>query len=222
MLDGRLRALWRRSRWCRILRQTLQGGGQGGRVPSVGTNERLSAPHAALANGHAGGRASSWTDVQRAGVPARRRGGCCRPLIAVAETRPPFSGRDFLAAAAAGYENRPASAFAWVRAHRQGWHSGATVGYSRRCRCRAGFGIYLQRKPSMPLGIGGTQWRGLMAGNTRDGEGICTPGAPRKAASMARCSPSSSPGIENVFEAEYGRLLHHFSRSQDPLPAAVN
>ncbi|HEX9432183.1 MAG TPA: MmgE/PrpD family protein, partial [Burkholderiales bacterium] len=110
--------------WCRILRQTLQAVDKAGECRVWGTNERLSAPHAALANGTQV-QSFELDDVHRAGV--LHVGAVVLPaLIAVAETRRNLSGRDFLAAAAAGYETGPRVGLCMGPEHiGQGWHSGA-------------------------------------------------------------------------------------------------
>jgi len=92
----------------------------------MGDAQRLSAPHAALANG---------TQVQgfelddvHAQAAARGRGGV-PALVAVAELRRGMSGREFLTAAVAGYEVGPRVGLCMGQEHiAQGWHSGATLG----------------------------------------------------------------------------------------------
>src|SRR5207302_4906295 len=96
--------------WCRILRQTLQTVDKAGECRVWGTNERLSAPHAALANGTQV-QSFELDDVHRAGV--LHVGAVVLPaLLAAAELRRgvrgnALQGREFLAAAAAGYETGP-------------------------------------------------------------------------------------------------------------------
>src|SRR5213078_1727414 len=83
--------------------------------------------HAALANGTAG-QSFELDDLHRAGV--LHVGAVGLPaLIAIAETRRNLSGREFLAAAAAGFETGPRVGLCMGPEHiGQGWHSGATVG----------------------------------------------------------------------------------------------
>src|SRR5207244_5717215 len=84
---------------------TLQTVDKAGECRVWGTNERLSAPHAALANGTQV-QSFELDDVHRAGV--LHVGAVVLPaLLAAAELRRNLSGRDFLAAAAAGYEVGP-------------------------------------------------------------------------------------------------------------------
>src|SRR6202008_2043294 len=91
--------------WSRILRGTLATVDKSTACAIWGTRERLTAPHAALANGTQV-QSFELDDVHRAGVlPV---GAVVLPaLIAIAETRRSVSGREFLAAAAAGYEVGP-------------------------------------------------------------------------------------------------------------------
>src|SRR5437870_5264723 len=113
--------------WCRLLQDAL------GRLDTTeacavwGTARRLSAPHAALVNGTQV-QGFELDDVHRAGV--LHVGAVVLPaLLAVAELRPGLSGREFLAAAAAGYETGPRVGLCMGPEHiGQGWHSGATVG----------------------------------------------------------------------------------------------
>jgi 2-methylcitrate dehydratase PrpD len=92
-----------------------------------GTAKRLSAPHAALANGTQV-QGFELDDVHRAGV--LHVGAVTLPaLLAVAELRRDLSGEEFLAAAVAGYEIGPRVGLCMGPEHiGQGWHSGATVG----------------------------------------------------------------------------------------------
>lgn len=113
--------------WCRILRSTLSRL-DGTRDCSVwGTSARLSAPHAALANGTQV-QSFELDDVHRAGV--LHVGAVVLPaLIAIAELKKNLTGKEFLAAAAAGYEVGPRVGLCMGPEHiGQGWHSGATVG----------------------------------------------------------------------------------------------
>ena len=91
--------------WSRILRQTLGAVDttQGCRV--WGTAEKLSAPHAALVNGTLV-QSFELDDVHRQGV-LHVGAVTLPPLLAVTEMRPGLSGREFLAAAVAGYEIGP-------------------------------------------------------------------------------------------------------------------
>ena len=94
-----------RLEWSEILRATLAAVDTSKQCRVWGTNERLSAPHAALVNGTLV-QSFELDDVHRAGV--LHVGAVTLPaLIAIAEMRPGMSGRDFLRAAVAGYEIGP-------------------------------------------------------------------------------------------------------------------
>ena len=75
-------------------------------------------------------------DVHRAGV--LHVGAVVLPaLIAVAELKRNLTGKEFLAAAAAGYETGPRVGLCMGPEHiGQGWHSGATVGVFAAGRSR--------------------------------------------------------------------------------------
>src|SRR4051794_145893 len=201
--------------WCRIL-QTSLGEIDATRTTSVwGTGQRLSSPHAALANGTQV-QGFELDDVHRRGV--LHVGAVTLPaLIAVAESHADLSGRDFLTAAVAGYEIGPRVGRCMGQEHiGQGWHSGATVGvYS--AAAGAARGLRLSADETVhALGIAGTQSAGLMAAQY---------GAMVKRMHAGRASQSGLygallaergfTGIIDVFEAPYGGFCTTFSRSQD-------
>jgi 2-methylcitrate dehydratase PrpD len=201
--------------WCRMLRVALAGVDSTAACAVWGTTERLSAPHAALANGTQV-QSFELDDVHRAGV--LHVGAVVLPaLVALAEMRPQLSGRDFLAAAAAGYEVGPRVGLCMGPEHiGQGWHAGATVGVfaAGAAAARA-----LQLSPERTvhaLGIAGTQSSGLMA--AQYGAMVKRMHAGRAAQSGlygGLLADEGFTGIENVFEAEYGGFCTTFSRSAD-------
>ena len=201
--------------WCRILRATLADLDRTAMCTVWGTTERLSAPHAALANGTQV-QSFELDDLHRAGV--LHVGAVVLPaLLAIAELRRDLSGREFLAAAAAGYEVGPRVGLCMGPEHiGQGWHSGATVGvFAAGAASARALGLPAE-KAVHALGIAGTQSSGLMAAQY---------GAMVKRMHAGRASQSGLygallaeqgfTGIENVFEAEYGGFCTTFSRSQD-------
>jgi len=199
--------------WCRILRRTVADKDDSCAI--WGTKERMSAPHAALVNGTQV-QSFELDDVHRAGV--LHVGAVVLPaLLAVAELKRNLSGREFLAAAAAGYETGPRVGLCMGPEHiGQGWHSGATVGVFA-AGAAAARGLKLDAEKTVhALGISGTQSAGLMAAQY---------GAMVKRMHAGRSSQSGLyggllaeqgfTGIENVFEAEYGGFATTFSRSTD-------
>jgi len=200
--------------WCSILRRTLRAVDKAGECTVWGTNEKLSAPHAALANGTQV-QSFELDDVHRAGV--LHVGAVVLPaLLAIAEQHK-LTGREFLAAAAAGYEVGPRVGLCMGPEHiGQGWHSGATVGVfaaaaaaARALRLDAGKTVHA-------LGMAGTQSSGLMA--AQYGAMVKRMHAGRASQSglyAALLAEQGFTGIENVFEAEYGGFCTTFSRSQD-------
>src|SRR5207244_3651779 len=201
--------------WCRILRQTLQTVDKAGECRVWGTNERLSAPHAALANGTQV-QSFELDDVHRAGV--LHVGAVVLPaLVAIAELRPELSGREFLAAAAAGYEVGPRVGLCMGPEHiGQGWHSGATVGvFSAAAGAAAGLRLSVDQTVHA-LGIAGTQAAGLMA--AQYGAMVKRMHAGRAAQSGlygALLAEAGFTGIVDVFESPYGGFCSTFSRSHD-------
>ena len=91
--------------WCRILQTTLSATDTSSSTSVWGTNLRLSSPHAALVNGTQV-QGFELDDVHRVGV--LHVGAVTLPaLLAIAESHRPMSGKEFLAAAVAGYEIGP-------------------------------------------------------------------------------------------------------------------
>jgi aconitate decarboxylase len=201
--------------WCRILNKTLLGLDQNGSCTIWGTRNRLSAPHAALANGTQV-QSFELDDVHRAGV--LHVGAVVLPaLIAVAELKKNLSGKEFLTAAAAGYETGPRVGLCMGPEHiGQGWHSGATVGVFA-AGAAAARGLRLNpNKFVHTLGIAGTQSAGLMA--AQFGAMVKRMHAGRSSQSGlygALLAERGFTGIEDVFENEYGGFCTTFSRSTD-------
>jgi len=107
--------------WSRILQRRL---GELDTTQSCvvwGTRQKLSAPHAALINGTQV-QGFELDDVHRVGV---LHTGCVvlPALISIAETRRGVTGKQFLAAAVAGYEIGPRVSICMGPEHiAQGWH----------------------------------------------------------------------------------------------------
>jgi aconitate decarboxylase len=201
--------------WSRILMETLAEVDTSTGCTIWGTDRRLSAPHAALVNGTLV-QGFELDDVHRVGV--LHVGAVTLPaLLAVAETRPGMSGREFLAAAVAGYEIGPRVGMCMGQEHiGQGWHSGATVGVFSAC-AGAARGLRLSAEQTVhALGIAGTQSAGLMA--AQFGAMVKRMHAGRSSQSGlygALLAERGFTGIVDVFENEYGGFCTTFSRSTD-------
>src|SRR5262249_13761476 len=155
-------------------------------------------------------------DVHRQGV--LHVGAVTLPaLVAVAESHAELSGRDFLAAAVAGYEIGPRVGKCMGQEHiGQGWHSGATLGVFSAA---AGAARALALTPDQSvhaLGIAGTQAAGLMAAQYRAMVKRMHAGrASQSGLYGALLAQSGFTGIIDVFEAPYGGFCTTFSRSTD-------
>jgi|SRR5579875_175674 len=201
--------------WCRLLRETLAAVDTSTGCAVWGTAQRLSAPHAALANGTAV-QSFELDDVHPQG--ALHVGAVTLPpLIAIAESRSELNGEEFLTAAAAGYETGPRVGMCMGQEHiGQGWHSGATVGVFAAA---AGAAAALRLAPKQvvdALGLAGTQSSGLMA--AQYGAMAKRMHAGRAAQSglyAALLAERGFTGITDVFESPYGGFCTTFSRSQD-------
>ena len=204
-----------RLEWSAILRATLAAVDTSKQCRVWGTNERLSAPHAALVNGTLV-QSFELDDVHRAGV--LHVGAVTLPaLIAIAEMRPGMSGRDFLRAAVAGYEIGPRVGLCMGPEHiSQGWHSGATVGVFSAAAGAAAAVKLSTDQAVHALGIAGTQSAGLMA--AQFGAMVKRMHAGRSSQSGlygALLAERGFTGIVNVFESEYGGFCTTFSHSSD-------
>ena len=204
-----------RLEWSRILVETLAGMDSTPGCAVWGTDCRLSAPHAALANG-AFVQAFELDDVHRQGV-LHVGAVALPPLLAIAEMRRGMTGRDFLTAAVAGFEIGPRAGMCMGPEHLvQGWHSGATVGvFSAAAAASAALRLSAE-KIAHALGIAGTQASGLMA--AQFGAMVKRMHAGRAAQSglyAAMLAERGYTGITDIFENHYGGFCTTFSGSPD-------
>ena len=207
--------------WCRIIRQTLERVDQTRTNAIWGTDRQLSSVHAALLNGTQV-QSFELDDVHRQGI--LHVGAVTLPaLIAVAETHARLSGRDFIAAAIAGYEIGPRVGLCMGPEHiGQGWHSGATVGVFAAAAAAARALALDTDKTVHALGIAGTQACGLMA--AQYGAMVKRMHAGRAAQSglyAALLASEGFTGIIDVFEAPHGGFCTTFSRSTDRFSLAA-
>ncbi len=202
--------------WTRIVRETMQAidhTTDGCRL--WGTDQKLSAPHAALINGTMV-QGFELDDVHRRGV--MHVGAVVLPaLIAVTEMKGGLDGKEFLTAAVAGYEIGPRVGICMGQEHiGQGWHSGATLGVFSAA-AGAARGLKLSPEQTIhALGVAGTQSAGLMA--AQYGAMVKRMHAGRSSQSGlygALLAANGFTGIVDVLESEYGGFCSTFSRSQD-------
>jgi len=201
--------------WCRILQDSLVKVDSTRECAVWGTKKKLSAPHAALANGTAV-QGFELDDVHRAGV--LHVGAVVLPaLIPLAELKASMSGKEFLTAAVAGYEIGPRVGLCMGPEHiASGWHSGATLGVFSAA-AGAARGLKLDSgKTVHALGIAGTQAAGLMA--AQFGAMVKRMHAGRSSQSGlygALLAAEGFTGIVNVLESEYGGFCTTLSQSRD-------
>ncbi len=201
--------------WSRILQDKLSAIDSTRACGIWGTSGKLSAPHAALVNGTQV-QGFELDDVHRAGV--LHVGAVVLPaLLPLAEMKKGMSGRDFLTAAAAGYEIGPRVGLCMGPAHiASGWHSGATLGvFSAAAGAARGLGLDTD-KTVHALGIAGTQAAGLMA--AQFGAMVKRMHAGRSSQSGlygALLADAGFTGIVNVLESEYGGFCTTLSQSKD-------
>ena len=201
--------------WCRIIQDTLGAVDTTRECVIWGTNRKLSAPHAALANGTAV-QGFELDDVHRAGV--LHVGAVVIPaLLSIAERKGGMGGKEFLTAAVAGYEIGPRVGLCRGPAHiASGWHSGATLGvFSSAAGAARGLKLNTD-KTVHALGIAGTQAGGLMA--AQFGAMVKRMHAGRSSQSGlygALFAEAGFTGIVNVLESEYGGFCTAMSQSKD-------
>jgi len=201
--------------WCRILQDSLTKVDSTRECAVWGTKKKLSAPHAALANGTAV-QGFELDDVHRAGV--LHVGAVVLPaLIPIAELRGGMSGKEFLTSAVAGYEIGPRVGLCMGPEHiASGWHSGATLGVFSAA-AGAARGLKLDAGETVhALGIAGTQAAGLMA--AQFGAMVKRMHAGRSSQSGlygALLAEAGFTGIVNVLESEYGGFCTTLSQSKD-------
>jgi len=201
--------------WSRILQDRLSAVDATRACGVWGTAKKLSAPHAALVNGTQV-QGFELDDVHRAGV--LHVGAVVLPaLVPIAETRKGMTGKEFLAAAAAGYEIGPRVGLCMGPAHiASGWHSGATLGvFSAAAGAARGLKLDAGRTVHA-LGIAGTQAAGLMA--AQFGAMVKRMHAGRSSQSGlygALLAEGGFSGIVNVLESEYGGFCTTMSQSKD-------
>ncbi len=201
--------------WARILQRRLESLDLTRQCAVWGTGLRLSAPHSALVNGTQV-QGFELDDVHRAGV--LHVGAVVLPaLVAITETKPGITGREFIAAAVAGYEIGPRVGLCMGPEHiAQGWHSGATVGvFSAAAGAARGLALDPGRTVHA-LGIAGTQAAGLMA--AQYGSMVKRMHAGRSSQSGlygALLAEAGFTGIVDVLESAYGGFCTTFSRSTD-------
>jgi aconitate decarboxylase len=201
--------------WTRILQSTLARHDATRTSPVWGTDQMLSAPHAALVNGTQV-QGFELDDVHRQGV--LHVGAVTLPaLLATITPNTLIDGRELLAAIVAGYEIGPRVGMCMGQEHiGQGWHSGATVGVFSAASGAARAMRLSPEQTVHALGIAGTQAAGLMA--AQYGAMVKRMHAGRSAQSGlygALLARDGFTGIVDVFEAPYGGFCTTFSRSTD-------
>lgn len=201
----------------RILITTLAKLDQSTTCAVWGTRQRLSAPHAALANGSMvqafeldDGHSLGSVHISCGSLPA---------IMAVAESRPGVSGltgKSFIAAAVAACETAPRVGMCMGEGFsRQGWHSGALSVFSGVAAAAAALRLPPE-KTLHALGIAGTQAAGLMA--AQYGSMVKRMHAGRGAQSgvyAAFLAEADYTGIVTLFESEYGGFCTTYSCSSD-------
>lgn len=175
-----------------------------------GTQQRLSAPHAALANGSQI-QGFELDDTHALGS-AHISSGALPALVAVAESRPGVSGRTFIAAMVAACEVSPRVGICMGEGFpAQGWHSGCLAVFSGVAAAAVALGLSPE-KTVHALGIAGTQASGLMA--AQYGAMVKRMHAGRGAQSglyAAYLAAAGYTGIMNLFESEYGGFCSTFT-----------
>ena len=180
-----------------------------------GTNQRVSAPHAALLNGTYV-QGFELDDIHRKG--AMHVGSTTLPaIVALSEVHSGMTGKQFMTAAVAGYEIGPRVGMTMGPNHLgQGWHSGAVVGaFAGAASSASALGLS-EESTIDALGIAGTMTSGIMA--VQYGSMVKRMNHGRSAQNGLYAGMLASmgyTGIKNVFESEYGGFCTTFSRQRE-------
>ena len=201
--------------WGAILTDTFSELESGGACTVWGTDRRLSAPHAAFVNG-AMVQGFEIDDIHRQGMVHI---GCVTvpALFALAETRGPMSGRDFLRSAIAGYETGPRVGQCVGQEHlAMGWHPTGTIG-TFGAAAAASAALRLSEEQTVhALGLAGSQASGIMA--VQFGAMMKRGHAGRACQSglyAAMLAKNGFTGVTNVFESPFGGFCTAFSQTPD-------
>jgi len=209
--------------WSEILRRTL-GGVDDGRTCGVwGTSQRLSAPHAALANG-AAVHAFELDDLHKESI--LHAGSVATPAaLAAAELLGGVSGARLITGIIAGYEAGARAGMTVGAAHLlQGWHPTGTHGTLAAAAAAAVVLGLDAGQVQHALGIAGSQSAGLMAAQFSSMVKRFHAGrAAQSGLYAALLARDGYTGITSLFESEYGGYCTTFSPSHDlaPLTAAL-
>jgi len=204
-----------RVEWSRILQRAVTRLDATRTCTVWGTKERVSAPNAALING---------TQVQGFELDDAHHGGVVHvgaavlpAVLAIAEDRKELSGKEFIAAAIAGYEIGPRVGICMRPDHiGQGWHPAGTIGiFAAACGAARGLKLDVE-KTVHTLGHAGSQSSGLMAAQYGAMVKRMHAGHASQSALYGACiAEEGFTGITDVFESTYGGFCTTYSRSQD-------
>ena len=202
--------------WGRILTDTFSELESGGTCTVWGTDRRLTAPARRVRKRCHGSRvrnrrySSPGHDTYR----LRHRAG----LFALAETRGPMTGRDFLRSAIAGYETAPRIGQCVGQEHLgKGWHPTGTIGTFGAAAASSAALRLSEEQTVHALGLAGSQAAGIMA--VQFGAMMKRGHAGRACQSglySAMLAKNGFTGVTNVFESPFGRILHRVLADAGP------
>lgn len=202
--------------WTAILRDTLAAIDTAGDCLVIGSDTRLSAPHAALVNG-AAIHAFEIDDLHPRSIV--HPGAVVLPAaLAASELTPKTTGRRLLTAIVAGYEVAARVGQSVGAAHlRQGFHPTGTHG-TLGAAAAAGSVLGLGPHEMLhALGVAGTQASGLMAAQYSSMVKRFHAGrAAQSGVYGALLAARGYLGIDNLFDAEYGGYGTTLSPTYDP------
>jgi aconitate decarboxylase len=200
--------------WSRILQDTLAGTDPGGPTLVWGTSQRLSAPHAALANGTAV-HAFELDDLHPRSIV--HPGSVVTPAALAAG---PATGAELLTAVVVGYEVAARVGMSVGAAHLlAGWHPTGTHG-TLGAAAAAGSVLGLSsRERREALGVAGSQSSGLMAAQYESMVKRLHAGrAAQSGLYAALLAARGFTGIADLFGTEYGAYGPTFSTRFSPAP----
>jgi aconitate decarboxylase len=203
--------------WSRIAVEAVSRFEGRGNAPVIGWDLRLAPPAAALLNGTLI-QGFELDDFHPLG-PLHSASVVLPALLGLVPLVEAMSGRDFLAAALAGFEVGPRVGMALHGSEMlsRGWHSGSVFGTAASA---AAAGVILKLDTARfedALGLACTQSGGLMAAQY---EAMCKRMhhgfAARAGLTAALLASSGYTGIKRVFERDYGGFLSVFGEGHNP------
>ncbi|MUL79286.1 MmgE/PrpD family protein [Mycobacterium sp. CBMA226] len=208
--------------WSRVATEAVLGLESSGDVPVIGTGHTTSAAGAAILNSTfiQGFELDDFHPL----APLHSCALVIPALLSTAASTDAVSGRDFLAAAIAGFEVGPRVGYALHGSQMldRGWHSGPVFGTHTAAMASGKLRGLDAAQLEDALGLAATQSSGLMAAQYEAMSKRMQHGfAARNGFYAAGLAAGGYTGIKRVFEREYGGFLSVFGEGHHPDPTPL-